>query len=89
MRTLQRTAPGLTAAALALSSMMAAAGANASDAGWEVCSLVYLKGAADPSCNYRTHAQCQAAISGLGGSCFDNPYRKPASKPPAKKSSRQ
>lgn len=63
--------------------------AIASDAGWEFCSLVYLKGGADPMCNYRTRAQCEAYISGLGGSCFENPNRKPAGKPLAKNSKRQ
>ena len=85
MRAVMLTTSGLTL----LLPLIAAEPAGASDAGWEVCSLVYLKGAAEPSCNFRTHAQCQAAISGLGGSCFDNPYRKPASKPLAKKSNRQ
>lgn len=85
MRAMMLAATGLAL----LLPLTAAELAGASDAGWEVCSLVYLKGAADPSCNYRTHAQCQAAISGLGGSCFDNPYRKPAGRPLAKKSSQR
>lgn len=63
--------------------------AVASDAGWEFCSLVYLKGGADPVCNYHTLAQCQAYISGLGGTCYENPNRKPVSRPQAKNSRRQ
>lgn len=44
------------------------------DAGWEFCSLIYLKGGAEPACNFRTFEQCQASISGLGGTCVKNPY---------------
>lgn len=79
----------MLAIALALPALAFVAPARASDAGWEFCSLVYLKGGADPMCNYRTLAQCEAYISGLGGSCFANPNRKPASKPLAKKTQRQ
>lgn len=79
----------ILAAASALLVSWAVGAANASDAGWAVCSVVYLKGAAEPSCNFRTHTQCQAAISGLGGTCIDNPYPRPASKPLAQRRKRQ
>lgn len=55
--------------------------AKASDAGWEFCSLVYLKGGADPMCNFRTLAQCEASTSGLGGTCMRNPNPRPVSRP--------
>lgn len=79
MRAIPRAA-GLVAI-LALPAMTTATPVSAADAGWEFCSQVYLKGAAEPTCNYRTLAQCQAAISGLGGTCFENPYPRPVSKP--------
>ena len=61
--------------ALMILSVFALGAADArADAGWEFCSLIYLKGAAEPECNFRTFAQCQAAISGLGESCITNPY---------------
>lgn len=63
--------------------------ASASDAGWEFCSLVYLKGGADPVCNYRTFEQCQAAISGLGGTCIQNPYFRVKKQPESSARSRR
>lgn len=87
MRAIPRAA-GLVAIALA-PAITPVTPASASDAGWEFCAQVYFKGAAEPSCNYRTLAQCQAAISGLGGSCFENPYPRSASKPLAKSAKRQ
>lgn len=86
---MSHTRARLLAIALAVPAVAFVTSARASDAGWEFCSLVYLKGGADPMCNYRTLAQCQAAISGLGGSCFENPYRKATDKPLARKNQRQ
>jgi Protein of unknown function (DUF3551) len=50
----------------------------AADANAAVCAQTY--GKSDGlACNYATYEQCRAAVSGLAGSCIDNPYLRAGS----------
>jgi Protein of unknown function (DUF3551) len=45
------------------------------DANAPFCATTYgMGGSAGTACNFYTLAQCQATISGVGGSCSSNPY---------------
>ena len=50
----------------------------AADANAAVCAQTY--GKSDGlACNYATYEQCRAAVSGIAGSCIDNPYLRAGS----------
>jgi len=50
------------------------------DANAAVCAQTY--GKSDGlACNYATYQQCRAAVSGLAGSCIDNPYLRSVATP--------
>lgn len=45
------------------------------DANAPFCATTYgMGGAAGTACNFYSFAQCQAMVSGVGGSCSSNPY---------------
>ncbi len=70
----------LTAAALliAAASTLAGTSGGQADANLPVCAQTY--GKSDGiSCNYASYAQCRAFVSGLAGSCIDNPYYRAGS----------
>ena len=48
------------------------------DANLPVCAQTYGKGDGI-SCNYANYEQCRAFVSGLAGSCIDNPYYRASS----------
>ena len=60
------------ALAVAALATLGAAPARA-DADAPVCATTYSQGGAVTLCNFYNYAQCQATISGRGGSCSDNP----------------
>ena len=52
------------------------------DANAPVCAQTY--GKSDGiACNYANYEQCRAAVSGLAGSCIDNPYPRATPNPAA------
>jgi hypothetical protein len=51
--------------------------------GYPVCLYAYRWGGSDVDCSYTTLAQCQAAVSGRGGTCMNNPYLANAQMPGA------
>ena len=58
------------AATATLGTKSAGAAANA-----PFCATTYgLGGSAGTACDFYTFAQCQAMVSGVGGSCSSNPY---------------
>lgn len=66
------TAAAFTLAIVATATLgapTARAGANA-----PVCATTYGMGGAVTQCDFATYAQCMATISGVGGSCSDNPH---------------
>lgn len=72
----------LAFAALPLAGLLITTGVTPgrADANAAVCAQTY--GKSDGlACNYATFEQCRAAVSGLAGSCIDNPYRPGAPKP--------
>lgn len=81
MRLLAFTAATMTVAGF----MFADVPPASADANAAVCAQTY--GKSDGiACNYATHEQCRAAVSGLAGSCIDNPYLQGGRKPvPARK----
>ncbi len=57
------------------------------DANAAVCAQTY--GKSDGlSCNFATYEQCRAFVSGLAGSCIDNPYRTNSNQAPPRKRGR-
>ena len=54
------------------------AGPAHADANLPVCAQTYGKGDGI-SCNYANYEQCRAYVSGLAGTCIDNPYYRAAS----------
>ena len=67
------TALALASAGIAFTSAKPAL----ADANAPVCAQTY--GKSDGlSCNYISYDQCRAFVSGVGGSCIDNPYRNGA-----------
>lgn len=74
--------PRLTQLATALTLAIAGLALNdakqaLADANAAVCAQTY--GKSDGlSCNYANYDQCRAFISGIAGSCVDNPYRRGA-----------
>ena len=72
----------LTAATLSLAGFVfAGVPPGRADANAAVCAQTY--GKSDGlACNYATYEQCRAAVSGLAGSCIDNPYLRGGTKPP-------
>ena len=56
----------------------------AADANAPVCAQTY--GKSDGlACNYATYEQCRAAVSGIAGSCIDNPRAGSPSARPRKR----
>jgi hypothetical protein len=78
---MQMRLPTLTAATLSLAGVtFAGALPGHADANAAVCAQTY--GKSDGlACNYATYEQCRAAVSGLAGSCIDNPYLRGGPKP--------
>ncbi len=69
--------------------MLAGTSIGRADANLPVCAQTY--GKSDGiSCNYATYEQCRAYVSGLAGSCIDNPYHRGSSNQlvPARRSRR-
>ncbi|MGH6712774.1 MAG: DUF3551 domain-containing protein [Bradyrhizobium sp.] len=78
-----------TLAALGLAALMANTTPGHADANLPVCAQTY--GKSDGiSCNYANYEQCRAFVSGLAGSCIDNPYYRASSNsvPPRKRAGR-
>jgi hypothetical protein len=71
----------LTAATLSLAGVLfAGTSPGRADANAAVCAQTY--GKSDGlACNYATYEQCRAAVSGLAGSCIDNPYLRGVARP--------
>lgn len=76
----------LTAAIYAVTIVLSAVGGAApghADANAPVCARVYSQGGDYQECNFYNYQQCQATVSGRGGSCFDNPtYRESLARMP-------
>jgi hypothetical protein len=71
----------LTAAMLSLAGVLfAGTPPSRADANAAVCAQTY--GKSDGlACNYATYEQCRAAVSGLAGSCINNPYSRNVANP--------
>ena len=79
-KVLVTTAAFAIAAVPVLAAVVSLAGLSKSnaDANAPVCAQTY--GKSDGlSCNYATYEQCRAFISGLAGSCVDNPHLRAGS----------
>lgn len=53
--------------------ILAGIGVGRADANLPVCAQTY-GNSEGISCNYANYEQCRAYVSGLAGSCIDNPY---------------
>ena len=54
--------------------MLAGTGIGRADGNLPVCAQTYGKGEGI-SCDFTNYEQCRAYVSGLAGSCINNPYR--------------
>lgn len=75
---MRRLALTATALSLAIVSALAATNVSRADANASVCAQRYGKGEG-LECNFATYAQCSAYVSGISGTCVDNPYLRASS----------
>jgi hypothetical protein len=75
-------------AALALTTLLAGAPAQAADE-WPWCAYYGALGMGATNCGFATRAQCQAAISGVGGFCQTNPRYVPPRRSKARRAVQQ
>jgi hypothetical protein len=66
--------PALGFLTIVMVTMSAPALAQTYSPGYPVCLYAYRWGGSDVDCSYSTMAQCQASVSGRGGTCMLNPY---------------
>ena len=72
-----RAVRSFAAVAIAIASLAAGSTSGRADANAAVCAQTY--GKSDGlSCNFATYEQCRASVSGISGSCIDNPYYRGA-----------
>jgi len=45
------------------------------------CTIYYKDSGGTPRCNFATHEQCVASISGIGGLCVQNSQYRPRAQP--------
>lgn len=64
--------------------MLTGTGIGKADGNLAVCAQTYGKGEGI-SCDFTNYEQCRAYVSGLAGSCVDNPYRSSSKQIPARR----
>jgi uncharacterized protein DUF3551 len=67
----------LAAAAVTIAAAFSAATRADAQSAYPFCAIYAAKGGT-PSCHFATREQCMADVSGLGGTCVENPSYRPA-----------
>jgi hypothetical protein len=78
----------ISAAALTATILLAGARAHAANE-WPWCAYYGALGMGATNCGFATRAQCQAAISGVGGFCQTNPRYVPPRRGKARRAVQQ